>query len=538
MGAYIGVNGKAKKILKGYVGVPTRVPIYETTGEKVTITVDNIGEYFNVTNSTYYFAGSSGTWTSNNKAVNSSTAQTVLTLKSDGKVSFNYTCSSESNYDKLTITTTIGGTTTTRVNAVSGVTSGSLSYDMSAGDSITFKYAKDSSVNSNSDICTFSNLVHDTFQEVLVGYEEKELAKKIWRAYVGVGEKAKLAYSSRAEVKLNGYLTGLSSANHAWGSRGYVQDYVLFAGGGLYTNIQSDVTNIVDAIDKDLTRASAPNLSDVRQRINSAASLHDGTATIFIGGSKCSDQITTVEKYNNDLTKSSLTSLSKKRSHGSSTSSPTHSICAGGLIGWSTTGICTTSVEGFSNDTFTKTTLASLSVAKMNINAFCVGEYAVYVGGQSYEGKETYQVEAYSSDLTKISAGNLIIGSNTNDSNSCEFGEYTVVYATDETVSYDIDLTQTSFGRIIAKGGCTHRPIKNLALCTYGVKNEDETTDYLMSILEDGITYSGTMNLEWKSEYGYFPDSGIGIVDDSYLIFPLISNVSGYTFPTLVVEVK
>lgn len=66
-GAYIGVGGKARKIRKGYIGVNTDVPVYDTS--TTAITASNISNFFNVVNSPYYFAGSGNTFTSNNKGL-------------------------------------------------------------------------------------------------------------------------------------------------------------------------------------------------------------------------------------------------------------------------------------------------------------------------------------------------------------------------------------------------------------------------------------------------------------------------------------
>lgn len=102
---------------------------------KVNITASNISQYFTVSNSTYYFSGNGSTFTSNNSEVNNSTAKTTLTAKYDfEKVTFNYSYSSEANYDKLTIT--IGSTTV--ANALSGVGNSSWTGEVRKGTIITF----------------------------------------------------------------------------------------------------------------------------------------------------------------------------------------------------------------------------------------------------------------------------------------------------------------------------------------------------------------------------------------------------------------
>ena len=124
----------------------------------VDITASNISDYFTVTNgSSYYFKGEGNVFTTNNAGVNRSTATTTLTAKQDiSEISFNYSYSSEPNYDKFTLK--VAGSTIE--NAVSGATT-TKSYNgsLTSGQTIEFKYVKDGSVNKNNDKCTFSNMV-------------------------------------------------------------------------------------------------------------------------------------------------------------------------------------------------------------------------------------------------------------------------------------------------------------------------------------------------------------------------------------------
>lgn len=122
----------------------------------VAITADNIGDYFTVTNGSYYFAGSGAVFTSNNGGKASSTASTVLTAKQDISVlAFRYSYSSERTYDKFTLK--VGGTTVE--DGVSGATTNkSYNGSLAKGQTVEFTYIKDSSQNSNDDKCTFSNM--------------------------------------------------------------------------------------------------------------------------------------------------------------------------------------------------------------------------------------------------------------------------------------------------------------------------------------------------------------------------------------------
>ena len=122
----------------------------------VSITADNIGDYFTVTNGRYYFKGSGAVFTSNNGGKANSTATTVLTAKQDISVlTFNYSYSSEQSYDRFTLK--VGGTTVE--DGVSGATMNrTYSGSLAKGQTIEFTYSKDSSQNGNDDKCTFSDM--------------------------------------------------------------------------------------------------------------------------------------------------------------------------------------------------------------------------------------------------------------------------------------------------------------------------------------------------------------------------------------------
>lgn len=119
-----------------------------------TITEDNVESFFSVANGTYYFAPKDGVWTSNNNGVNSSTATTTFTAKNSIPISFDYSYSSEQNFDKFTLK--VAGTTVE--NAVSGATTEkSYSGELASGQTIVLTYSKDSSGHVNDDKCTLSN---------------------------------------------------------------------------------------------------------------------------------------------------------------------------------------------------------------------------------------------------------------------------------------------------------------------------------------------------------------------------------------------
>ena len=199
---------------KTYIGADIEVPIYNEG--TVNITTSNVNDYFTVTNGSYYFAGSGSTFTSNNKGINDSTATTTFTAKTDmTNLSFTYSYSSETNYDKFTLT--VGSTTV--ANALSGsTTTKTYSGSLKTGEKIVMKYSKDSSANYN-DECYVSNISFKskiqtgTEQKSNVACEVKNLyigvnnvARKVVKAYIGVNGIAHLCYG-RKNPGIDGALT-------------------------------------------------------------------------------------------------------------------------------------------------------------------------------------------------------------------------------------------------------------------------------------------------------------------------------------------
>ena len=110
----------------------------------------------NVTYGSYKFVEKDGSLVSDNKGKGSSTASMTITMLGNYNVSYNYSVSSESGWDKATFKHTIGGSTTTVQNGISGSVSGTETAVLSAGDSMNFSYSKDSSGNRDNDCVTLT----------------------------------------------------------------------------------------------------------------------------------------------------------------------------------------------------------------------------------------------------------------------------------------------------------------------------------------------------------------------------------------------
>ena len=170
----------------------------------VTIDSTNIGEYFTISNGTYKFVGSGTSFSSNNKNVPSSIAYTALIAKvAFSAISFSYSVSSESNYDKLTIT--VGSTTV--ANAISGSKSSSWSGSLAAGGQIVLRYSKNGRVNKNNDCGTISNIKLTLSDGTDVARPAKKIyigvngvAKTVKKIYIGVNNQAKLCYPDPCDM--------------------------------------------------------------------------------------------------------------------------------------------------------------------------------------------------------------------------------------------------------------------------------------------------------------------------------------------------
>ena len=107
-----------------------------------------------ITYGSYKFVDKDGALVSNNKGYGSTTASMTVTMLGSYTVSYDYTVSTESGWDKFTAKHTVSGTTTTALDGISGSKTGTQAVDTAAGDALTFSYTKDGSGNSGNDTVT------------------------------------------------------------------------------------------------------------------------------------------------------------------------------------------------------------------------------------------------------------------------------------------------------------------------------------------------------------------------------------------------
>ena len=381
----------AHKVKNIYVGVTTDVPIYETVKKQVTMTPDNISTYFEVTNSAYYFAGSGNVFTANNLGVDSSTATTVLKLKQDvTNLSFQYQYVTEANYDKFTIKKG----SNTIVSAASG-TYGPMTFnagDITAGTTLTFSYTKDGSQSASGETALFQNLKFSVETTTQTGTETKSIARKIKKAYVGVGGVARPCWGG-GELTSYGNITGLSLARNELAAT-TIGDYALFGGG---RDTSGTCVSTVDAYDTSLTRTTPTTLSTGRRGL---AATTVGDYALF-GGGYTSGTTTTnaVNAYNTSLTRTTPSTFKLARSYLAATTVGNYALFGGGHTGSTAT---TGSVNAY-DTSLTRTSATALSDSRKELAATTVGNYALFGGGS---GSSTYSsvVNAYDTSLTRSSA--------------------------------------------------------------------------------------------------------------------------------------
>lgn len=181
----------ARKIKKQYIGAITEVPKYETQMVETKIKGNNIKDFFNVSYGQFPWSDedNNGSFFTRNDGVHDSQARIVLEAQCDMDVSFDYYYSTEASCDifRLTVKNIVA-------LELSGIGNGTRNETLKKGQSIIFLYEKDYSANANGDVCSFSNMTVKCEQEVQTGTVNKDVARKIKKAYIGIDGVARLIY--------------------------------------------------------------------------------------------------------------------------------------------------------------------------------------------------------------------------------------------------------------------------------------------------------------------------------------------------------
>jgi hypothetical protein len=428
-----------------YIGVSTEFPIY-SSGGTINITGDNITDYFTVTNGTYYFKwnSSSNAFASSNIGVGGSTATSTWKAINDiSNLSFTYSYSSESGWDKFTLT--IAGTTVE--NAVSGSTTiKSWSGSLTAGQTIVLTYSKDSSVDRNDDVCKVYNITADI--RVQTGTYIRDVAKKVKKAYVGIDNiarkikkmyigvngMARCIFHNDQKLSYYGTATSLSSARYLLAATS-VGNYALFGGG--YRS-GSTYSSVVNSYDTNLTRGTPTSLIYSRGYL---AATSVGNYALFGGGSD-GDEMSTVDAYDTSLTRTNPANLNEARYYLAATSVGNYALFGGGSgYGYSST------VDAY-DTSLTRTNPTGLCYSRDRMAATSVGNYALFGGGTSANGTNL-SVDVYNSSLTRTNT--IYLTTQKSMLSATNIGDYAIFGGgydgsthTSTVDAYDTSLTQTT----------------------------------------------------------------------------------------------
>ena len=231
------------------------------------------------------------------------------------------------------------------------------------------------------------------------------IARRVKKAYIGIGGVARPILSNGLEYY--GTISGLSATRHSLAATS-IGDYALFGGGS------GGSSKAVDAYNKSLTRSTLEALSAGRM---SLAATSIGDYALFGGGHNYVETtdggytkaFSTVDAYNKSLTRSTPTALRFKGESLAATSIGDYALFGGGHIyAHGEYGSYETSTVDAYNKSLTRSTLEDLSVARRNLDATSIGDYALFGGGynlvETTDGridKPLSTVDAYDKSLTR-----------------------------------------------------------------------------------------------------------------------------------------
>lgn len=482
---YVGVDHVARKCKKMYVGALTDVPVYGEGLETVGINTGNISDYFEVTDGAYKFAGSGSVFTSNNYHIKNTTASTVLTAKQDiSALSFDYSYSSEKNYDKFTLK--VGGTVVE--NAVSGATtSKSYSGSLTKGGTIEFTYSKDSSTDSNDDKCTFSNMSIQVIGRTQIGTEQKSLARKVAKGYIGVGGVARPFFGG-GEVVYFGTATALENVDYYKGAATTVGDYALIL------NAKSKKHN---AFNSNLVKTNVQSDQNYTGRHFAATTV--GNYALF-GGAEDGDNNATKDLFifSNVLTYNDTLTLYAARYNASATTVGDYAIFAGG----------TDTVEAFDSALARYTEIEYLSSSRREMGATTIGNYALFAGGTFYAGSggqlSRTEVDVYDYNLTHTTITSLTVGRRALAATTIKnYGLFAGGYLEGTGSKTTVDIYDESLVRLtpadlsVARSNLSATSIGEFALFGGGTTGSNETSIKYntVDVFDTSLTRVGVLSL-------------------------------------------
>ena len=352
--AYIGVDGKARKIKKGYVGVNGKA----CKIKKAYIGIGGVARpCFGNGEMAYY-----------GKITSLSRARRFLTGVSVG------------NYALF-----CGGATTTSGSDFANVDTYSDTLTKSNATTLTYARRYPAATNVGN------------YAIIGGGGEGKNSSNQV-DAY-----NANLTKSNPTTLSARVFYLGAAS----------VGNYALFAGGRTNTAGSSSTgsQSIVNAYDTSLTRTFPTDLSSARYNVAGAST---GNYALFAGGisgtrSNDTTVTTVVDAYNASLTRTSATVLSEQNEDWTGVSFGTYALFGGGQNNGVEYYSSTVNVY---NSSLTRSVATPLSKARQSLGATSVGDFALFGGGDAEfnDDQGVTVVDAYDTSLTRSNPTELSVG--------------------------------------------------------------------------------------------------------------------------------
>lgn len=439
-GAYIGVDGKARKVKKGYIGVENFVPRALPSGYTQVEYIQSSGtQYFNTgfkpnqdtrvvmdaqilkdpgTSTAIYFGCRGGGYFYELYKAGSGANLTFLYNTAYSQY-FTVEYAKRRTVEVNKNTATVDGVTKTYTYAQFSVDYALyLGADNSTGSAsaITAMRIYSCQIYNNgtlvrdyvpcknaSGVAGLYDMVNNTFSgsatstAFVAGSSATSVARKIKKAYIGVGGVARPCWSG-GELTAYGTITPLSKAREQLAATS-VGNYAVFAGGD--TGSYSATLNTVDAYDKSLTRTIPTTLTDTKQTL--AATTVGGHA-LFAGGAKNGSPVSSVDSYDTSLTKSKRTALSVGRYNFAATTVGNRALFGGGSAGYDIK-----TVDAY-DSSLTRTTATDLQYKRSDLVAITIGGKALFVGGYDYNNENVLSyVDAYDASLTHTKPTSLSV---------------------------------------------------------------------------------------------------------------------------------
>lgn len=322
--------------------------------------------------------------------------------------------------------------------------------------------------------------------------QEGNFARRIKKAYIGIGGVARPCWASGFSDY--GEITPLSLARTP--TSAYNQGYALFGGGQSSPTNYKVMSDVVNAYDDSLTMTTPTDLSKAR---SAGGGSSVGVYAIFAGGASGDYGVNTVDAYNASLTRSTPTALSYTPISLGSARTANYALFGGGR--YSGAGTRYSTVDAY-NASLTRSSPTALSVAKAQVTGGYNGVYALFGGGKTYSNStETtnIKVDAYNESLTKSTAPDL---SSAREVEAVSVGPYVLFAGSGIVEAYDQSLTRTLAAELSSSDGTSKgsfRDGKYAVFCmNYGtcldVYDENLTKEvYATSYTNNGGMTSGSV---------------------------------------------